>query len=119
MNKAMIEFYNEKNILISEAVKRGMKQQLTEAQTLEGLETVYNRIQDGEQIKDVSLIWEAWEAARRSQGKEYMQWCKSRDEYMAEIKRLNGYITNYQGAFFGMATLLLSIIILFGYITHV
>ena len=119
MNKAMIEFYKDKNILISEAVRRGLKQQLTEAQTLEGLEKVYNRVRSGEMIKDVSLVWQAWEEAKRNQGKEYLQWCLSRDEYMSKIQQLQGNISTLHGLIFGIAGILISTIILCGWITHV
>jgi hypothetical protein len=88
MNMDMINFYQGKNIQISEAVKRGLKQGLTEPQVLEGLERVFERVQDGETIKDISLAWTAWEEAKKAQGQEYLEWCLSRDEYMAQIASL-------------------------------
>jgi hypothetical protein len=88
MNKEMMQFYNDKNILISEVMRRGGKQMLTEPQIIEGLQVVYDRVEAGEQIKDISLVWEAWQAARQSQGTEYLEWCLSRDEYMQQIKEL-------------------------------
>jgi hypothetical protein len=110
MNKdmKMIGFYQDKNIMISEVVKRGAKQGLAEPQILEGLEKVFDRVQSGENIKPISLVWEVWEEAKKTQGEEYLQWCLSRDQYMAKIDSLNRSITTRDIIIYSILTLILS-----------
>lgn len=119
MNQDMIQFYNDKNILISEVMRRGGKQMLTEPQIIEGLQAVYDRVQGGEKIKDISLIWQAWEEARRSQGKEYLEWCLSRDEYMIKIDLLERSIVNRDSVIWSLITIFVSTAIFWYWSTYV
>jgi hypothetical protein len=70
MDERVFEFYENKKRPVSEILKRGRKQGLRDAQIYEGMQIIYDKIQSGEFIKDIALVWRVWEEAKRSEGRE-------------------------------------------------
>lgn len=70
--KEAIQFFADNNLSPSEIIKRGFKQGLNEGQTRMGMVRVYERVQGGENIKQIRLAWQAWEEAKKVQGDEFM-----------------------------------------------
>ena len=117
--QAAIAFFEQNGHRARQLVSRGRKRGLKESRVLEGMVSVHQRCLDGEPLRPINMAWEAWEEAGHCHDAEYVNWCRSRGEYAAQIDQLERRLSTVNGAFWGMAAILLSTIILCGWINHV
>lgn len=87
MREAIRLFVDNKHS-IPEIIKRGWKQGLSEAQTRAGMVRVLERVQAGETIKPIRLVWQAWAEAKKVQSEDFMRYEKGRDELNKRIDNI-------------------------------
>jgi hypothetical protein len=69
--KEAISLFASNNHAVQEIIKRGRKQGLSEAQTRAGMVRVLERIQEGENIKPIRMVWQAWAEAKQVHGDDF------------------------------------------------
>lgn len=105
---AAFKFFEEAGHSVHQIVVRGRRKAIKEPCILEGMVRVWERVQAGEDIKPISLVWVAWEEAKNCQGEEYVKWCLNRKDYMAQIERLERSVTVREAIIYGLIALYLS-----------
>ena len=84
-----IAFYEENHFPLSEMIKKGRDQGLTEAQVRIGMVKVHDRIRNGEKLKPMRYAWQAWIEGKAAQGDAFRQIDKDRAELRKEIAKLS------------------------------
>jgi len=97
--QAAFAYFEDNGHNVHQVITRGRRKGLTEPCIIEGIVKTYQRIQSGDALKPIQIVWEAWEAAKKAQGKDYLNWCRSRGEYTAEIDRLRKRLDKFEIGF--------------------
>jgi len=90
--QSAFKYFDENGYNVHQIITRGRRKGITESCIIEGMINIFERIESGEVIKPIQIVWAVWEAAKKVQGKEYIEWCRSRDEFMADITDLKSKI---------------------------
>lgn len=86
--KDTVKFFADNNFPMSELIKRGKKQGLTEAQIRAGMIRVYEKVQKGEKVKPIRYAWNAWNEAKNIQQEVYSVLDKTRWSLKEQIETL-------------------------------
>jgi len=93
MKKEIASFYNDKNLPVSEILKRGRLKGLNDPQMFQAMENIYYRVLGGEQIKNINIVKIVWEEAKQVQGRQYAYVEEILEAQENEITKLKNYIT--------------------------
>ena len=68
----VVKYFESRNRPVKEIIARGIQRGLTEGQIVQGLQNVYDRLQSGEALKPIQIVWAIWAEAKRSKSYEYV-----------------------------------------------
>lgn len=85
--RKVVKYFADNNHQVSEIISRGRKQGITEKQSLSGMARVYERMEQGEVIKPLNMVWMAWEEAKKAKSKDVMNFMFNRDHLIVETKK--------------------------------
>jgi len=91
MDKKIKEFYAKKNLHVNRMVEK-RPADIKPAQVYVAAEKLYQRIQNGLDIKDIKIVWKIWEMARDCATTEYDEKRKRLAELKTAVKRQRSMI---------------------------
>jgi hypothetical protein len=88
-----IGFFEENNFSLSDMVTRGKKYGLTEAQVRVGMMRVFDRVNNGEELKPLRYAWAAWDEAKKVQSEAYTAYEMSRAALRKQVEKTKSLLT--------------------------
>lgn len=86
--RKVISYFSDNNFEVGEVITKGRKQGLTEKQILSGMARVYERMEQGENIKPIRMAWAAWQEAKTAKNNDVKKFLLNRDLIIKENKKL-------------------------------